>query len=319
QLGADILRLWVSSADYRSDMALSDGILRQLTDAYRKIRNTCRFLLGNLYDFDPARDRVPYRQLPEIDRWALLRLARMTERVLSAYKNYDYHIVQHAIHNFCAVDMSALYLDMTKDRLYTSAARSPERRAAQTVLYQVLVDLVRLLAPVLAFTSEEIWKYLPKEEGAPVSVQLTDLPAVNEEYLDADLENRWERLLAVRSVVTRALEEARKEKSIGNSLEAAVDLYVNSDLYELLKGTRDILPVFFIVSAVAVHKSGEKPAVDAALKVISGGEIAELTVAVRRAPGEKCARCWKYSEGVGTNEEHPALCPRCAETVEAVN
>jgi isoleucyl-tRNA synthetase len=319
QLGADILRLWVSSADYRSDMALSDGILRQLTDAYRKIRNTCRFLLGNLYDFDPARDRVPYRQLPEIDRWALLRLARMTERVLSAYKNYDYHIVQHAIHNFCAVDMSALYLDMTKDRLYTSAARSPERRAAQTVLYQVLVDLVRLLAPVLAFTSEEIWKYLPKEEGAPVSVQLTDLPAVNEEYLDADLENRWERLLAVRSVVTRALEEARKEKSIGNSLEAAVDLYVNNDLYELLEGTRDILPVFFIVSAVAVHKSGEKPAGDAALKVISGGEIAELTVAVRRAPGEKCARCWKYSEGVGTNEEHPALCPRCAETVEAVN
>lgn len=318
QLGADILRLWVSSADYRSDLALSDNILKQLTEAYRKIRNTARFLLGNLYDFDPARDQIAYRQLPELDRWALLRLARMTERVLAAYKNYDYHVVQHAIHNFCVVDMSALYLDMIKDRLYTAATRSLERRAAQTVLYQVLHNLVRLLAPVLAFTSEEIWRCAPKEEGAPVSVQLTDLPGVNEEYLDAELEQKWERLLAVRSEVTRALEEARREKTIGNPLEAAVALYAGDELYDFLQQSLIELPVFFIVSAVSLHRWPEKPDAENrpnGEKVLPALEIPELAVGVRRAPGEKCVRCWKYSEGVGKNAEHPALCPRCAEVV----
>ncbi|MEW6426206.1 MAG: isoleucine--tRNA ligase [Bacillota bacterium] len=321
QLGADILRLWVSSADYRSDLALSDNILKQLTEAYRKIRNTARFLLGNLAGFDPAKDLVTYRQLPEIDRWALLRLARMTERVLAAYKNYDYHIVQHAIHNFCVVDMSALYLDMIKDRLYTSAARSLERRAAQTVLYRVLHTLVRLLAPVLAFTSEEIWRYAPKEEGAPASVQLTDMPEVKEEYLDAELEQKWEHLLAVRGEVMRALEEARRDKLIGNPLEAVVDLYAGGELYDFLRQSLNDLPVIFIVSAVSLQRAQEKTGAENkpnGEKVLPALEIPELLVGVRRAPGEKCVRCWKYSQDIGRDAGHPALCPRCAEVVRNI-
>lgn len=316
QLGADILRLWVSSADYRNDLALSENILKQLTDSYRKIRNTCRFLLGNLYDFNPAKDQITYRYLPEVDRWALLRLARMTERVLAAYKKYDYHIVQHAIHNFCVVDLSALYLDMVKDRLYTSPAQSLERRATQTVLYQTLHVLVRLLAPVLAFTSEEAWRYAPKEEDVPVSVQLADMPKVNEEYLDTELEQKWERLLTIRNEVTRALEQARREKLIGNALEAMVDLFADDELYTFLQQVGDDLPVIFIVSAVSLHRIQEKAPGE---ELLVTGTVPGLAVAVRRSPGAKCTRCWKYSEEVGQNADHPALCPSCVKTVRSIN
>ncbi|WP_027717361.1 isoleucine--tRNA ligase [Desulfovirgula thermocuniculi] len=311
RLGADILRLWVSSTDYRGDMAVSENILKQLAEAYRKIRNTCRFLLGNLYDFDPASDQVPYEKLPEIDRWALLRLHRVIERVLAAYRNYEFHVVYHTIHHFCTVDMSALYLDMIKDRLYTSPAASPERRAAQTVLYQVLHALVRLLAPVLAFTTEEIWRYTPKEKDAPVSVQLTEMPQVNEAYLDPDLEARWKRLLAVRGVVNRALEAARKADLIGNSLEAAVVLHARGELYDFLRQAFD-LPTVFIVSAVELYEwAGQEPPPGSMIHE----EMPELAVAVKRAPGEKCARCWMYHPEVGRDEAHPALCPRCSRVV----
>ncbi len=309
QMGADILRLWVSSADYRGDLAVSQNILKQMTEAYRKIRNTCRFLLGNLYDFGPG-DQVPYDRLPEMDRWALLRLHRMMERVLAAYRDYEYHVVFHTIHHFCTIDMSALYLDMIKDRLYTTPARSPERRAAQTVLYQVLHALVRLLAPILAFTTEEIWRYAPKEKDAPVSVQLTDMPQVNEDYLDVELEAKWERLLAVRGEVTRALEAARREKVIGNSLEAAVVLYAREEMYDFLSRAQD-LPTIFIVSAVELKKwTGDLPE-----KAVVSETIPGLAVVVERAPGEKCERCWMYHPGVGRDQEHPTLCPRCVGVV----
>lgn len=314
QMGADILRLWVSSADYRNDMAVSSNILSQLSDAYRKIRNTCRFLLGNLYDFSSPDDQVIYRDLPEIDRWALMKLHQLIQKVTTAYKNYEYHIVHHAIHNFCVVDMSSLYLDIIKDRLYVSPARSTERRAAQTVLHQTLHALVRLLAPILAFTSEEIWSYLQKESSQPVSVQLTDMPEVNDEYFNIEIENKWERLLEIRGEVTRSLEQARREKIIGNSLEASVELYAAGDLYEFLTKVIKDLPAIFIVSEVNIYQV--KPPEDK--QIIPSGLIPGLSMLIRRVEGLKCERCWNYHKEVGQNAEHLTLCPRCAEIVEKI-
>ncbi|MGQ9557402.1 MAG: isoleucine--tRNA ligase [Desulfurispora sp.] len=311
QLGADVLRLWVSSADYRGDLAVSPNILKQIAEAYRKIRNTCRFLLGNLYDFTPGRDEVPYEQLLEIDRWALLKTHRLMEKVLQAYSDYEFHVVYHAVHHFCTVDMSALYLDIIKDRLYTTRPDGLPRRSAQTVLYHILDVLVRLLVPVLAFTSEEIWRYMPKTEGQPVSVQLLDMPRVNQDYLDLELEEKWEKLLAVRAVVTRALEKARQEKLIGNSLEAAVQLYADGALREFLQPLQEELPAVFIVSGVELA-SGPAPS-----GASSAEELPGLAVQVQRAAGEKCQRCWMYHPVVGHDAAHPALCPRCAAVVGA--
>jgi isoleucyl-tRNA synthetase len=303
----------VSSADYRGDLAVSNNIMKQTSEAYRKIRNTSRFLLGNIYDFDPGKDRVAYTDMQDMDRWALLRLHRMIEKVLSAYKDYEYHTVYHAVHNFCTVDMSALYLDMIKDRLYTSPPASPARRSAQTVLYDVLQVLVRLLTPVLAFTSEEIWRYIPKSPGAPESVQLTDMPVVNEQYLDMDLEQKWERLLGLRAVVTRALETARQEKKIGNSLEAVVELYARGDLYTLLSSMPDDLSTIFIVSGVRLQQADCPPG------AAVSDDIKDFGVVVSRAAGEKCERCWMYHDAVGKDTAHPLLCPRCAAVIQEVS
>ncbi len=339
QMGADILRLWVSSADYRDDMAVSPNILKQITEAYRKIRNTARFLLSNLYDFDPLVDQVNYQELTEIDRWALICLQRLIQKSLKGYYDYEYHIVYHAIHNFCVVDLSALYLDMIKDRLYTSQAQGRERRAAQTVLYKTLHVLVRLLTPILAFTSEEIWRYLPKKEGDPVSVQLTDLPQVKENYLDLELEQKWERLLNIRAEVTAVCEIARKEKLIGNSLEAEVTLYASGELYDFLLKEETNLPTIFIVSKVSLHQLKDRqdayltkdrqdacptnnnllPVVEQASYLSKAKNIPDLAVAVRRVKGAKCTRCWIFNEKVGLNAEHPDLCPRCLEVIKAGN
>ncbi|MCL5056793.1 MAG: isoleucine--tRNA ligase [Actinobacteria bacterium] len=310
QMGADILRLWVSSSDYRSDLAASPAIMKQMTESYRKIRNTCRFLVGNLYDYNPGTDSVAYRDMPEIDRWALMRLQKVVERVLAGYRDYEYHVVYHAIHNFCTVDMSSLYLDIIKDRLYTAAPSSRERRSAQTVMHEVLGALVRLLAPVLAFTSEEIWRYIPNSGDKPASVQLSDMPEVRNEYIDPDLEKKWDRLLDLRAVVTRALEAARRDKIIGNSLEAVTELYASGDVYHFLETFGDELATLFIVSAV-VLKKGDPPAGSAADEEVPG-----FGVMVGRAPGSKCERCWNYHEGVGGDADHPTLCPRCAGVVK---
>jgi len=299
QLGADILRLWISSVDYRSDMALSQGILKQLTEAYRKIRNTCRYLLANVYDFDPAADAVPYGEMGELDRWALARLSRTVERVLEAYRNYEFHVVYHILHGYCVVDLSALYLDVIKDRLYTAPARSRARRAAQTVCMEMLEALVRLLAPILTFTTEEIWGYLPKDR--PVSVQLAGMPEVHVEYRDAALEERWEKLLQVRGAVMPELERLRRDKVIGNSLEAAVDLWASGDLLALLESAKDQLPAWFIVSAVTVRRGDD------------------LRVEVKKAAGAKCERCWMYHSRVGEDAVHPTLCPKCRDALAAMN
>lgn len=305
QMGADILRLWVSSAEYRSDLAVSDSILKQMTEAYRKIRNTVRFLLGNLNGFDPTKDAVPYNQLPELDRWALLRLQRLIDKTLKAYDKYEFHVVYHSIHNFCVLDMSALYLDIIKDRLYTMPAESKERRAAQTVLYQVLDALVRLITPILAFTSEEIYKHMPKPADSPISVQLLDMPPVNEEYIDTDLEAKWDRLMQVRSEVLKHLENARKDKFIGNSLEAAVQIYATGELYDFLKPMESEFSTLFITSQA--YLSQGLPAGVTESTVVPG-----LAVKVEKAAGEKCERCWMYNDQVGGSEEHPTLCPRCS-------
>ncbi len=308
ELGADILRLWVSSVDYRTDVSASDRIMRQLAEAYRKIRNTCRFILGNLFDFDPDKDRVSPEQMNELERWALLKLNKLIARVTRAYRNYEFHLVYHSIHNFCTVDMSAVYLDIVKDRLYTSHSNSRERRAAQTVMYDVIHALVRMLSPILAFTSEEIWSYL-KREGDPISVQLAGWPTVDESTQDPELEAKWERIFKVREVVSKALEEARRSKIIGHSLSASVHLLADSPWLEDLRSVPD-LDKIFIVSAVSLEPGEPQESGYVSLEEVPG-----IWVKVQQASGSKCERCWVYSPTVGEDETHPTLCSRCLEVV----
>src|SRR2546428_6492226 len=238
--GAEILRLWVAAEDYTEDIRLSSLILDRLADAYRRIRNTFRFLLGNLADFDPARDRQSYARLDEIDRFILHRLARLIDRVRRSYEEYQFHTVFHSVHNFCAVDLSALYLDVIKDRLYTSAADDPRRRAAQTACHDIFAALARLLAPIFTFTSEEAWRYLPGVRTE--SVHLERFPEAPREWLDDGLKRDWDRLLELRREVAKALETARAAKLIGSSLEAAVRIaHAPQDLPSLLRANRGLL------------------------------------------------------------------------------
>ena len=304
ELGADILRLWAASADYRADVRISKDILRQLTEVYRRIRNTCRFLLADVGDFDPVRDQVPLASMRELDRWAVERMRRLAEEVVSAYRRYEFHHLFRDIHNFCATEMGGFYLDAVKDRLYCDAADSAGRRSAQTALWEILTTLVRLIAPVLVFTADEIWQHLPPAGRTSESVHLEKwqlFPPAEDDAFRA----RWQRILEVRSRVTKALEEARARDIIGSSLEAAVSVYGRAEelapLIELQQREPGALEEIFIVSAVTLHVDPEK----------------ELHVVAEPAPGEKCVRCWKYSTRLGTSPAHPQLCPRCTEVVEA--
>ncbi|HTN52148.1 MAG TPA: isoleucine--tRNA ligase [Anaeromyxobacter sp.] len=289
--GADILRLWVSAADYRDDVRISDEIMNGLAEGYRKIRNTIRFLLGALDGFDPARDQVPLAELEPIDRWALARLAAWDEKVRRAYEEYEFHLAYHATIQLCAVELSALYLDIIKDRLYTWRKDGRPRRSAQTTLHVIAQDVIRLLAPVLSFTASEAWGHLP---GRPVdSVFLAGLPR-REPPADAEaLEARYGRLFEVRAVVQGKLEEARRAKLIGAGLEAMVTVRAEGETARLLEEARAELPALFIVSKVVL-------------------EPGPLSVEVARAPGVKCERCWTYTEDVGANPQHPTLCAKCA-------
>jgi isoleucyl-tRNA synthetase len=282
--------------------------MRQLAEAYRKIRNTCRFILGNLFDFDPDKDRVSPEQMNELDRWALLKLNKLISRVTRGYRNYEFHLVYHSIHNFCTVDMSAVYLDIIKDRLYTSHSRSQERRAAQTVMYDVIHSLVRILSPILAFTSEEIWSYLRREDD-PISVQLAGWPTIDEGTQDPELEAKWERIFKVREVVAKALEEARRSKIIGHSLGASVHLVANSQWLEDLRSVPD-LDKIFIVSGVSLE-----PGEPQENGYVSLEEVPGIWVKVQQANGSKCERCWVYSPTVGEDEIHPTLCGRCLDVI----
>ena len=308
--GAEILRLWVTSEDYTEDIRVSMEILDRIADAYRRIRNTFRFLLGNLYDFEPRRDRQPYARLDEVDRFVLDRLARLIDRVTRAYEEYQFHTVFHSIHNFCAVDLSALYLDVIKDRLYTSAPGDPRRRAAQTTCYEVFGALVRLMAPLMTFTAEEAWRSLPG--GRSESVHLERFPEVPLEWLDDTLKHEWDRLLEVRREVARALELARARKLIGSGLEASVRIATApEDLPALLRAKQDVLQTLFIVSGVELSDGGP------ASVHYESQEIPGLVVDVDRAPGDKCERCWMRRPTVGASPAHPGLCDRCVVVVGA--
>ena len=309
--GAEILRLWVAAEDYTEDIRLSSLILDRLADAYRRIRNTFRFLLGNLSDFDPARDRQPYARLDEVDRFVLDRLARLIDRVRRAYEEYQFHTVFHAVHNFCAVDLSALYLDVIKDRLYTSAPTDPRRRAAQTTCYEIFRALARMMAPILTFTSEEAWRYVPGARAE--SVHLERFPEVPVEWLDDTLDAEWSRLLEVRREIAKALETARARGLIGSGLEAAVTIVAApEDLPELLRRKRDLLPTLLIVSQVGFDRPASTPAV-----VHESQEIPGLVIGIDRARGRKCERCWMWTERVGESAAHPGLCERCLPIVTA--
>jgi isoleucyl-tRNA synthetase len=306
--GAEILRLWVAATDFREDVRISGEILTQLVEAYRKIRNTCRFILGNLYDFQPT-DPVSEDALREIDRWALHRTQVMIRRVRQAYETFEFHTIFHALNNFCSVDLSAFYLDILKDRLYTSSPRSPERRAAQKVLYEILDGLTRLMAPVLSFTAEELWRKLPgaREE----SVHAASFPEVREGWLRSDLVKKWELLNSVRQEVARVLEGERKAGRIGSSLEARAILYAEPELHrKLTEGFgEEELAADFIVSRVTISSPLPGP-------LPSGSQVPGLLgVAVERAAGEKCERCWNYRVDVGKDVTHPTLCLRCAAVV----
>ncbi|HHU30427.1 MAG: isoleucine--tRNA ligase [Bacillota bacterium] len=305
QNGADILRLWVSSADFKSDVRVSHDILKQLTEVYRKIRNTIRYMLGNCYDFDPNVDELAYEAMDELDRYILHRLQVLVEHASRAYDEYDFHVVFHAIHNFCVIELSNFYFDVIKDRLYTTPAAGKACRSAQTALYEILLTLIRLVAPVLTFTAEEAWSYLPVKEVE--SVQLADWPQVRREYMDEALAQNWKLLLEYRDVITVRLEEARKEKVIGGSLTAELDLYPDEAAYEALLPFKNRLAELFIVSACTLHRPGDAPA---GLKEEKG-----LAVSVSPAKGQKCERCWIISPSVGSDALHPGLCSRCSEVI----
>ena len=305
QYGADILRLWVASSDYHSDIRISKAILGQLSDAYKKIRNTARYILGNLGNgdgFHPDRDSVSDDQLMELDRWALMRLDNVIQKAHEGYEAFDFHIVFHAIHNYCTTDLSNFYLDIIKDRLYCEKEDSVERRAAQTTIYRILSALTRLIAPILSFTAEEIWSYLPHAASDDAkSVFLNEMPKASGLTEDADFMAKWDLIYQIRMDANKVLEEKRNEKLIGKSLEAKVTISVADDAqYAILSDAADVLAKVLIVSEVSVGKA----------------ESGDTTYTVERAAGEKCERCWMYLDSVGKNAAHPTLCARCASVVD---
>lgn len=305
--GADVMRLWISSVDYQGDVRLSDKIVKSMSDVYRKIRNTFRYLLGNLSDFDPKTDSVAYADMEELDRWALLRMEQVKETVLKAYDDYEFHVMYHAVHNFCTVDLSAIYLDILKDRLYTEKADSKLRRSAQTAMYEILTTLVRLVAPVLCFTSEEVWQALPNKEEREWSVHMSDMPKVNEAYLDKALDEKWKKRLAVRSVAMKALEEARQAKVIGHPLDAEVTVYADGEAYDIVKAMEKELADFLLVSQTHIVE-GTAAAPESAASNEEGTVKASVAVCTLA----KCERCWKRSADVDADPKHPGVCARCA-------
>ena len=314
--GADLLRLWVGSVEYQADVKMSERVMTQLSEAYRKIRNTFRFALSNLSGFDPSRDALSNNQLEELDRWMLDRTAELVKKCLDWYAGYEFHRVYHAIHDFCVVDLSAFYFDVLKDRLYTKAPKNKSRRSAQTAVWKIAGALVRLAAPILVFTTEEIWKYLPKAPGEPDSVHMSLFPDTNSLAcgIAPKAAETWARLAQVRSAVLVALEQARAAKAIGGSLEAKVLLHVDphgSPLQKLLEEQRATLPALFIVSQVEVTPSAIPASVPAE-------SLPELSIKIVHADGAKCERCWNYSTRVGENSRYPTICERCSEALAEI-
>ena len=311
--GADLLRLWVGSQEYQADVKMSDRVMTQLSEAYRKIRNTFRFALGNLNDFDPSPNALPNDQLDEMDQWMLERTADLVKRCRDWYSSYEFHRIYHAIHDFCVVDLSAFYYDVLKDRLYTKAPNNKSRRSGQTAVWKITSALVRLAVPILVFTSEEIWKYFPKAWGESESVHLALFPQEAElrTGIAAGKIDTWELLGRVRGEVLKALEVARNEKKLINSgLEAKVLLNADLELKAKLKNCLPQLPGLFIVSQVELINAGAGE--------FKSESVASLEVTVQRAEGKKCERCWNYSTRVGENARYPTICERCSEAIAEI-
>jgi isoleucyl-tRNA synthetase len=335
--GAEILRLWTSAEDYREDVRISDEILNRLVEAYRKLRNTARFLISNLYDFDPDRDALSNESLAELDQWILHRTQALLARCREAYENFEFHVVYHALNNFCSVDLSALYLDIVKDRLYCERAGSAERRSAQTALHRILSALTHLMAPILSFTAEEIWQHAPKSQGATGSVFMSAMPKPDSALANPELAEKWDRLFKERGEVLKALEAARAAGIIGHSLDARVLLHHDQrktfpPLHGLIDRDPELARDILIVSQV--EHSEEKSAYleqssvsqekgqrgtyvpvdlpDGSKVCVYDSEILGSLIAVLKAEGTKCERCWKYDRQVGQDERHPTVCPRCA-------
>jgi isoleucyl-tRNA synthetase len=304
--GADLLRLWVASQDYTADVRMSENVMTQLSEAYRKLRNTFRFALGNLADFDPARDVVADAELEELDRWMLSRTAELVRQCRAWYDAFEFHRVFHALHDFCAVDLSSFYFDVLKDRLYTFAPQNRARRSAQTAIYRIAGALLRLAAPIIVFTSEETWGYFPRRAGDPDSVHLALFPGPEDlgSPIDGAVKENWEKLLNLRRSVLLSLETARNSKKISGALEAKVLLNGGHSETDLWKRYARWLPALFIVSQVQIVEPG-----DAAL-----GEV----LGIERADGKKCERCWNYSTRVGESADYPTVCERCVAALQEI-
>jgi isoleucyl-tRNA synthetase len=308
-LGADVLRLWVAATDYANEMSLSDEILKRVAESYRRIRNTARFLLGNLAGFDPVKDQVPVQELVALDRWAIWRTQQVQEEVLEAYRTYQFHLIYQKVHNFCSVDLGGFYLDVLKDRLYTTPARSHARRSAQTAMYWISEAMARWLAPILSFTSEEIWRFMPGTRTESVFLETwAQLPA--EAVKEPEL--NWEAILNLRSAVSRELEKLRNTGAIGAPLDARIDLYVQGEMLNVLRSFAEELRFIFITSEAQVHPASERPS-DAVAAV--EGESNYAWIAVSATDANKCIRCWHKRADVGSHADHPEICGRCVSNV----
>jgi isoleucyl-tRNA synthetase len=308
-LGADVLRLWVSATDYANEMSVSDEILKRMADSYRRMRNTVRYLLGNLHGFDPRRDAVPATDLLALDRWALARTAALQAEIIEAYRRYAFHLIYQKVHNFCSVDLGGFYLDVLKDRMYTTPTAGRARRSAQTVMYHIAECMVRWLAPILSFTSEEIWAFLPGERSESVFLETWHQAP---EVAATDIE--WPALLQLRSDVTRELEKLRDAGTIGAPLDAEVDVYCTPDEYPRFSALGEELRFFFITSHARVHRIEGAPPADAAAATNTGRS--GVWIAVKPTSDPKCIRCWQRRPDVGSNPKHPEICGRCVSNVD---
>jgi len=311
-VGVDIFRLWISSIDYMDHIRVSLDIINKASDAYRKIRNNFKFILQNVADFNPAADAVPLKEMREIDRWALSELHQLIEKVTKYYDEAQFYKLFQAVHKFCIVELSAFYLDILKDRLYTDGAKSLSRRSAQTALYEILVALTKLLAPILVHTCEEAWGYIQHKDEDTPSVHLAHMPQPDRAKIDMALTERWDRIISIRSDVARELEKMRAAGTIGSALEAHVELFAkNENLMQFLKDNAALFTQVFIVSdARIVDKPGEDFA--------QGVDMPELLVKTYKSPHKKCERCWNYRPSVGKNQKHPTICDRCVDVVENI-
>jgi isoleucyl-tRNA synthetase len=300
--GAEILRLWVAMLNYKEDARFGQETLQRLAEAYRKIRNTWRFIIGNINDYSPDEEEVPEQEMLEFDRWILEKCSRMGKKILKSYETFEYHVIYHTVYNFFTIELSSLYLDVLKDRLYCSANNSILRKSAQTALFKLLKTTLVLLAPLLPFTTEEAWEALPDHSGQSVSVHLESFPKFEKTWLEEEIFQEWEKLVALRERVLKDLELAREQKLVGNSLEARVTLNVTDEWSNLLRKHENDLSSLFIVSEVSLVFSSEET----------------LEVEVRKAEGQKCHRCWNYSKSVGTDRNYPLFCERCRTVVEGL-